>query len=68
LAWYWHTIIVTNNDNEGVKMDFASEYKKNVEAEQIKVICPICKREFMVYPEHLGRAECGNCNVILVIE
>ena len=42
-------------------MDFASEYKRNVQAEMIKVICPICKVDFLIYPEHLGEACCGVC-------
>jgi ribosomal protein S27AE len=47
-------------------MDFANEYKKNIEAEMIKAVCPKCKTEYKIYPEHLGRAECGNCETKLV--
>ena len=46
-------------------MDFAKEYKKNIEAEQIKAVCPKCKMETHIYPEHLNRAKCETCNILL---
>ena len=47
-------------------MDFASEYQKNIKAEMIKVICPICGLEIIIYPEHIGRVACDKCKVDFV--
>ena len=47
-------------------MDFAKEYKKNIEVNQIKATCPKCKQSFTVFSEHIGRADCETCNILLV--
>jgi ribosomal protein S27E len=45
--------------------EFANQYMKNVTENQIKVICPKCNMKTTIYPEHLGRSYCEQCNVLL---
>ena len=33
---------------------------------RIKAYCPKCEKDIYIFPEHLGRAYCENCDVKLV--
>ena len=52
------------DENEEAK-EFANQYMKNVTENQIKVMCPQCNMNTTIYPEHLDRAYCEICNVLL---
>ena len=53
---------------EGSKTkEFANQYIKNVIENQIKVVCPQCNMNTTIYPEHLDRAYCERCNILLEV-
>jgi ribosomal protein S27AE len=47
--------------------EFANQYMKNVTENQIKVMCPQCNMNTTIYPEHLHRAYCEKCNILLKV-
>jgi hypothetical protein len=50
------------------EIDRSEEIKDilNQEDDRIECICPKCKQSFVIFPEHLGRALCQECEVELV--
>ena len=42
------------------------QYLKNIRANQVKGICPQCKKIYWVFPEHLEVGKCSKCNISIV--
>ena len=47
--------------------EFTKQYIKNITANQIEAMCPQCNMNTTIYPEHLDRAYCEKCNVLLEV-
>jgi ribosomal protein S27AE len=58
---------IAGKDKKSMAKDFANQYMDNVIKNQIKVICPQCNMKTTIYPEHLDRACCDKCNVLLKV-
>jgi len=54
-------------DESGEAKEFANQYMKNVTENKIKVMCPKCNMRTAIYSEHLGRAYCEKCDVLLKV-
>ena len=56
---------MNTQQNKGVKT--MKEILKGILKEgRIKAYCPKCEQDIYIFPEHLGRAYCENCDVELI--